>query len=88
MHKEGGRVHCCCLLVKPCPTLATPWTGAHQALLSMEVCRQEYCSVLPCPSPGDLPDSGTELMSPALASGFFATEPPGKPRRVHHMAET
>ena len=27
----------------------------------------------------DLPRSGMELMSPALAGGFFMTEPPGKP---------
>ena len=36
--------------------------------------RQEYCSGLPCPSPGDLPNPGNEpksLMSPALAGGFF-----------------
>ena len=26
----------------------------------------------------DLPGSGTEPMSPALAGGFFTTEPPGK----------
>ena len=30
------------------------------------------------PSPGDLPNSGIEPMSPSLAGGFFATEPPGK----------
>ena len=28
---------------------------------------------------GDLPDSGREPVSPALAGGFFSTEPPGKP---------
>ena len=28
--------------------------------------------------PWDLPGSGTELTSPALAGGFFTTEPPGK----------
>ena len=35
-------------------------------------------SGLPFPSPGDLPDPGTEpmsLVSPALAGGFFTTEP-------------
>ena len=31
-------------------------------------------------SPGDLPDPGIEPMSPALAGGFFTTEPPRKPR--------
>ena len=34
------------------------------------------------PSLGDLPDPGIEPMSPALAEGFFATEPPGKPISV------
>ena len=29
-------------------------------------------------SPGDLPDPGIGPMSPALAGGFFATEPAGK----------
>ena len=28
---------------------------------------------------GGLPDPGTEPVSPALADGFFTTEPPGKP---------
>ena len=37
--------------------------------------------MLPFPSPGDLPDPGMEPASLALASGFFATEPPGKPTR-------
>jgi len=38
--------------------------------------RQEYCSGLPCPPPGDLPYPGIEpasLTSPALARGFFTT---------------
>ena len=40
--------------------------------------RQEYWSGLPFPSPGNLPDPGIEPTtpgSPALAGGFFATEP-------------
>ena len=44
----------------------TPWTVAYQALPSMEFYRQEYWSGFPFPSPGDLPDSGTEPGSPAL----------------------
>ena len=39
---------------------ATAETVAHQAPLSMEFSRQEYWSVLPFPSPGDLPDPGIE----------------------------
>ena len=48
------------------PLFETPWTIAHKAPLSMEFSRQEYWSGLPCPPPGDLLDSGIELMSPAL----------------------
>ena len=45
----------------------------------MRVSRQEYWSGLPFPSAGDLPDPGIEPEAPALAGGFFTTEPPGKP---------
>ena len=57
---------------------ATPWTIAHQAPLSMGFSRQEHWSGLSFPSPGDLPNPGIELLSPALAGGFFSTAPPGK----------
>ena len=39
------------LVTKSCLTLATPWTVAHQAPLSMGLSRQEYRSGLPFPSP-------------------------------------
>ena len=58
---------------------ATPWTGVHQAPLSMEFSRQEYWSELSCLSPGDLPDPGIEPGSPALQEVSFPSEPPGKP---------
>ena len=32
---------------------ATPWTVAYQPPLSMGFSRQEYCSGLPIPSPGE-----------------------------------
>ena len=54
----------------------TPWTVARQVPLSMEFSRQEYCSVLPLPTPGCLPDPGikpTSLASLALTNGFFTT---------------
>ncbi|CAI9175347.1 unnamed protein product [Rangifer tarandus platyrhynchus] len=54
----------------------TPWIVTCQAPLSTGFSRQEYCSGLPCPPPGDLPDPGTEpmsLMSPASAGMFFTT---------------
>ena len=58
----------------------TPWTVAYQAPLSMEFSRQEYWSALPFPSPGDLPDPGIELGSPALQVDSFTAELPGKPQ--------
>ena len=33
---------------------------------------------MPFPTPGDLPDPGIEPESPALAGGFFITEPSGR----------
>ena len=48
----------------------TPWTIVYQALLSIGFSRQEYWSILEYglsfPSPGDLPNPGMELESPAL----------------------
>ena len=63
----------------------TLWTEACQAPLSMGFPRQEYWSGLPFSSPGDLSDSETEPVSPALAAGLLTTEPPGKPQTVKQM---
>ena len=60
-------------------SLATPWTVAHQAPLSMGFSRQEYWSGLPFPSPGDLPDPGIKPGSPVLAGGSFTPKSQGKP---------
>ena len=57
----------------------TAWTVACQPPLSMGFPRQKYWSGLPYPPPGDLPQPGIKPTSPALAGGFFTTEPPGKP---------
>ena len=46
-----------------------PWTRVHQAPLSVAFSRQEHWSGLPCPTPGDLPNSWIEPeppVSPAL----------------------
>ena len=58
-------------------TLATVWTVAHQAPLSTGFSRQQYCSGLPFPSPGGLPDPGIESRSPALQADSLPTELPG-----------
>ena len=56
----------------------TPCAGTCQAPLSMGFSRQECWSGLSFPPLGALPDRGIRPGSPALAGGFFATEPPGK----------
>ena len=47
----------------------TPWTVAHQALLSMGFARQEYCSGMPCAPLGHFPTPGIKPRSPALQAG-------------------
>ena len=66
VHASLSRVRLC----------VTPWTTAHQAPLSVGFSRKEYCSGLPFPPLGDLPDPGIKaksLLFPALAGGFFTT---------------
>ena len=59
-------------------SFVTPWTVACQAPLPIGFPRQEYWSGLPFPSSGNLPNSGIQPVSHALAGGFFTTEPPEK----------
>ena len=70
------------LIAKLYPTLATPWTVAHQDPLSMGFPRQEYWTSLPIPSPGDLPHPGIELRSPAGQVDSLALHPLGSPLQV------
>ena len=58
---------------------ATPWAVAPQAPQSMGFSRRKHWGGLLFPPPGDLPDPRIEPESPALAGGFFITEPPVKP---------
>ena len=77
LHSGGGSVHAQSL--SSVQLFATPRPVACQAPLSMGFSRQEYWSGLPFSSPGDLPDTGIKAISPALAGGFFTSEPPGNP---------
>ena len=75
------------LITKSCPTLATSWATARWDPLCMGFSRQEYCSGLPFPTPGYLPNLGIKLPFPEspvfqvvwIAWGFFTAEPLGKP---------
>ena len=70
------------LVTKSCSTLVTPWTVACQVPLSMGFSRQEYCSRLPFPSPGDLPEPGIEPGSPALQADSLLAELRGNPSYI------
>ena len=64
-------------------TLTAAWTVACQAPLPREVSRQEYWSGMPCPTAGDLPNSGIEpksFVSPAFVGRLYTSptwEAPG-----------
>ena len=60
----------------------TSWTGTLQTPLSMGFSGQQYWSGLSLPSPGDLPDPGIELGSPALQADSLPSEPSGKPNLI------
>ena len=60
----------------------TLWTVDYNAPPSMGFSRQEYWSVLPFPSPGDLPDPGIEPRSPLLQVDTLPSEPPGMLRKT------
>ena len=57
----------------PMDCISPPGCSVHGIL------QQEHWGGLPFPSPGDLPHPGLELTPPALADGFFSTEPVGSP---------
>ena len=61
----GGKVKVKSLSVTKYLTLCNPM-DCSPAGSSMEFSRQEYCSGLPFPSPGNLPHPGIETGSPAL----------------------
>ena len=73
-------------LLQSCLTLCNQWTVACQAPLSMEFSSHEYWSGLPCPPPGNLPDSGVKPVSLHLLrwqAGSLLLEPPGKLSDLH-----
>ena len=70
IYRHGGGS----LVTNSCPILATPWTVACRAPLSMGFSRQEHWSGLPFPSPGDIPFPGIEPSFSALQVDSLRTE--------------
>ena len=74
------------LAAQSCLTLATQWTVARQAPLSMGFSRQECWSGLPLASPGDLPDPGIKSRSPALQAYSLLMDLQAKPTERYYMS--
>ena len=80
-----------CVCAQLCLTLCNPMDCGLPGPVSLEFSSQECWSGLPFPPSRDLPNPGIRpksLVSPALASGFFTTVPPGKPFRVETESES
>ena len=58
-----------------------------QAPPSMEFSKQEYWGELPFPFPGDLPDPGVKLESPALQADSLPSEPPTNPQLARNTTK-
>ena len=74
------------MCAQSCLTLCHPMDCSPPAPLPMEFSRQEHWSGLSFPTPGHVPNPGIKPappVSPALAGGFFTTEPPGKPLHIY-----
>ena len=61
---------------------ATPWTVVHQAPPSVGFSRQGCWSGLPFPSPGDLPDPGTEPGLPHCRQTLYSLSHQGSPWKL------
>ena len=57
----------------------TPWAVARQAPLSMGILWARILECVPCPPPGDPPNSGIEPRSPALQADSLLSQSSGKP---------
>ena len=75
---------CCALSLSCVPLFATLWTTVHQSPLSNGFSRQEYWSGLPCPPPGDRPNTGIKPRSPALQVDSLQMGYQGSPPKAYN----
>ena len=67
------------LVTHSCPTLCDPMDYSLLGSSVRGILQQEYWSGLTLPFPGNLPNAGIKLMSPALQVDSLPSEPSGKP---------
>ena len=63
------------LVTKSCPTLCDPMDYSPPGSSVHGVSQARIWSRLPFPPPGNVPDPRIQSVSPALADGFFITDP-------------
>ena len=68
-----------CMNVQSCPTLCEPMDCNLPGASVHRIFQARILEWVAISSSGNLPNTGIEPMSPALAGRFFTTEPPGKP---------
>ena len=71
-----------CLVAQLCPTSCNPMDCSPPSPSLWGFSRQEYWSGLPCPPPGDLPNSGIKPRFPTVQADSLPAEPPGKPKNT------
>jgi len=70
---------CCCLVAELCPLFSDSMDCSLPGSSVHGIPWKRILKRLPFPPSGNLPNPGIELTSPAMAGGFFTTEPSGKP---------
>ena len=65
-------------ITQSCPTLCDPMDCSLPGSSVHGILQAGILSGSPFPSPGDLPDPGIELRSPALQADVLPSEPPGR----------
>ena len=71
-----------CLVAQSCLTLCYPMDCSPPGSSSMGILQARYCSGLPCPPPGNLPNPQMKLRSPILQKHSLPSQPPGKPQNT------
>ena len=69
----------CVLVARVVSNSAKSELLSHQAPLSMGILQARILEWVACPTPGDLPNPGTEPGSLTLQADSLPSEPPGKP---------
>ena len=76
----GSNYACVCAKsLQSCLTLCNPVDCSPPGFSVHGIFQAGILEQIPIFSPGDLPNPGIKPTSPALAGGFFTTEPPVKP---------